>query len=54
VDETGTALPAVFAWLEERGMAVETAGEFKPPFDDVFVTLLERETEQQNREQSYA
>jgi ABC-2 type transport system ATP-binding protein len=54
VDETGTALPAVFAWLEERGMAVETAGEHTPPFDDVFVTLLEKETERQNREQSYA
>ena len=43
VEDTGTALPAIFTWLGERGFEVESAGEFNPPFDDVFVMLLEKE-----------
>lgn len=43
VDDTGTALPAVFSWMDEHDIGVESAGEFNPPFDDVFVMLLEQE-----------
>lgn len=43
VDDTRTALPVILNWLEDRGMAIESAGEFNPPFDDVFVMLLEKE-----------
>ncbi|MBP6015184.1 MAG: ABC transporter ATP-binding protein [Candidatus Promineofilum sp.] len=51
VDDTGTALPAVFAWMDEHDIGVESAGEYNPPFDDVFVMLLEQE---RAREESHA
>jgi ABC-2 type transport system ATP-binding protein len=44
VEDTGTALPVILNWLEDRGMKIESAGEFNPPFDDVFVMLLENES----------
>jgi hypothetical protein len=50
VDDTATALPAIFTWLEDRGLTVETATEFNPPFDDVFVMLLEQEAARQEAE----
>lgn len=43
VEDTGTALPAIFAWLDSQGLTAETAGEYNPPFDDLFVMLLEQE-----------
>lgn len=43
VDDTKTALPVTLNWLEDRGLSIESAGEFNPPFDDVFVMLLEKE-----------
>jgi ABC-2 type transport system ATP-binding protein len=45
VDDDGTALPVILNWLEDRGIAIESAGEFNPPFDDLFVMLLEQEAE---------
>jgi len=54
VDDTGTALPAIFTWLEDRGLSVETAGEYNPPFDDVFVMLLEQENAREANGKSYA
>ena len=54
VDDTGTALPAVFTWLEDRGLSVETAAEYNPPFDDVFVMLLEKEAAREAREKANA
>ncbi|MFO7664335.1 MAG: ABC transporter ATP-binding protein [Chloroflexota bacterium] len=45
VDDDGTALPIMINWLEDHGIAVESAGEFNPPFDDLFVMLLEQEDE---------
>ncbi|HEY1408173.1 MAG TPA: ABC transporter ATP-binding protein [Promineifilum sp.] len=44
VNDANTALPATISWLEERGFAIEAATEHTPPFDDVFVQLLEQET----------
>jgi ABC-2 type transport system ATP-binding protein len=54
VDDTGTALPVLLNWLEGRGMTIESAGEYNPPFDDVFVMLLEKESVGEERIQSYA
>lgn len=54
VDDTATALPAVMTWLDERGLTVEEAGEYNPPFDDVFVMLLEQEAKRQGAEQNHA
>ena len=47
VDEAGTALPAVMSWMDEQGVTVTEAGEYNPPFDEVFVMLLEQETARQ-------
>ncbi len=54
VDETTTAMPAIMAWMDERGHTVEEAGEYNPPFDDVFVMLLEQEAARQERETAHA
>ena len=47
VDDAGTALPAVMSWMDEQGVTVTEAGEYNPPFDEVFVMLLEQETARQ-------
>ena len=54
VDDTSTALPAIFAWMDENGYSVESAGEYNPPFDDVFVMLLEQEAAAKESEKSNA
>lgn len=50
VEDTGTALPAIFSWMESRGLSVESAGEYNPPFDDVFVMLLDQENKRKENE----
>ncbi len=42
VDEAATVLPALGAWLGERRIEIEMAEEHIPPFDDVFVKIVER------------
>jgi len=55
VDDTATALPAAISWMDAQGLTVEEAGEYSPPFDDVFVMLLEQEEAQrQETEQAHA
>lgn len=54
VDNTGTALPAIFTWMEAHGFTVESAAEYNPPFDDVFVMLLEKEAARQASEKTNA
>ena len=49
VEDTATALPAIFSWLDDQGLTVETAEEYNPPFDDVFVMLLEQEAAREGR-----
>ena len=43
VDDAKTALPELMRWFERHQLAVESAGEFVPQFDDVFVELIRRE-----------
>jgi ABC-2 type transport system ATP-binding protein len=43
VEDAGTALPRLLAWCKEQDISVETANEYVPPFDDVFVKLVEEE-----------
>ncbi len=43
VDDAGEAIPELLTWCAGEELAVETAEEFRPPFDDVFVLLVERE-----------
>jgi ABC-2 type transport system ATP-binding protein len=49
VEEAGTASPAIIAWMEEHGLAVESVAEYNPPFDDVFVMLLHQARENEGR-----
>jgi ABC-2 type transport system ATP-binding protein len=43
VDDAKTAVPALLPWCKEHGMEVESVQEYLPPFDDVFVELVEEE-----------
>jgi hypothetical protein len=44
VDQADRAVPRVTAWLEQRGLGVESIRQVDPPFDDVFVALVEETT----------
>jgi ABC-2 type transport system ATP-binding protein len=51
VEDAGAALPSVLSWLEAQGLEVESASEYNPPMDDVFVMLLNEARESQGPEQ---
>jgi ABC-2 type transport system ATP-binding protein len=44
VDEASTAIPALIEACKVEGINIETIEEISPPFDDVFVKLIEMET----------
>jgi len=44
VENASTALPRLLTWCEEQEIEVMSANEYVPPFDDVFVKLVEEET----------
>ncbi len=48
VDDAGTAIPALLDWCRAQNLAVQSVEEFAPPFDDVFVQLLQSEEEKVN------
>jgi len=41
VDNASTALPELIQWGQERNINVESTKEYIPPFDDVFVALVQ-------------
>jgi ABC-2 type transport system ATP-binding protein len=41
VDEASTALPAIMDWCNDNQIIIDSIQEYTPPFDDVFVKLLE-------------
>jgi ABC-2 type transport system ATP-binding protein len=43
VDEASTAMPALMDWSKQQNLEVERIEEFLPPFDDVFVELMEKQ-----------
>jgi len=43
VDEANTAIPQLLKWFEDKDIPVETANEYLPPFDDVFVQIIQEE-----------
>jgi ABC-2 type transport system ATP-binding protein len=45
VDEANTAIPSLLEWSKAQRLNVETIEEKSPPFDDVFVRLIEKETD---------
>lgn len=42
VEEAATALPMLGAWCNDHSVPVELAEEWVPPFDDVFVEIVEK------------
>jgi ABC-2 type transport system ATP-binding protein len=42
VEEGGSAVPTLLNWLQEHNIAVEGVEEFVPPFDDVFIEIVQR------------
>lgn len=42
VEDAETALPQLLDWFSKNRMEVTTAGEYLPPFDDVFVILIQK------------
>ena len=41
VDDAGAAAPEMTRWAEQRGITLETVETYIPPFDDVFVHLVD-------------
>ena len=42
VEEASTAIPQLLDWCAEQEINVESINEFVPPFDDVFVMIMEQ------------
>jgi ABC-2 type transport system ATP-binding protein len=40
VDDASASLPALLEWFQSNNIQIESATEFLPPFDDVFVNLV--------------
>lgn len=45
VNDAGTAIPDLMEWSQRQNLEVDSIEEYLPPFDDVFVELVEREGE---------
>lgn len=44
VEDASTALPALMEWAKDNQLTVESIQEYQPPYDDVFVSLIQRYT----------
>ncbi len=44
VSDASTAIPDIINWCNNQGIDVNSINEFLPPFDDIFVALVEKET----------
>jgi ABC-2 type transport system ATP-binding protein len=47
VENASTAIPQLLDWCETQGLNVESVNEFVPPFDDVFVMIMEQVRERE-------
>ena len=47
VEDASTAIPQLLDWCEKHDVIVESINEFVPPLDDVFVLLMEQESEKE-------
>jgi ABC-2 type transport system ATP-binding protein len=45
VDDSGAAMPAILEWCREHKIGVESFNQYNPPFDDIFVELIKKETD---------
>jgi ABC-2 type transport system ATP-binding protein len=46
VTQASTAIPSLFEWSRQEGVVFRSVEEYLPPFDDVFVKLIEGQEEQ--------
>lgn len=44
VEEASTAIPQLLHWCENNNIEIDSINEFVPPFDDIFVKIMEDET----------
>lgn len=44
VCDASAALPKAMDWFQSQGISIESANEYVPPFDEVFVRIVEQET----------
>jgi len=44
VEEADTAIPQLLHWCENNNIEIDSINEFVPPFDDIFVKIMEDET----------
>ncbi len=49
VEEASTAIPQLLHWGENNQVAIDSINEFVPPFDDVFVKLMEDEAAKEEK-----
>lgn len=49
VEDASTAIPRLLDWAEDEGIEIEAINQHVPPFDDVFVKIMEDEKASQRR-----
>ncbi len=47
VEDASKAIPQLLAWCAEKGVQVESINEFVPPFDDVFVMIMQQSRDEE-------
>jgi len=43
VEDAGTVMPRLIEWSQAQGVGIQSVEEYQPPFDDVFVHLIEQQ-----------
>lgn len=43
VEDAGTVMPHLIEWSQAQGVSIQSVEEYQPPFDDVFVHLIEQQ-----------
>jgi hypothetical protein len=49
VDEAGAASPVLSEWGRAQQLTLKTVEEYVPPFDEVFVTLIKQQKQQEQK-----
>lgn len=52
VDDAGTAMPALVEWLNQKNIKISSIEPFLPPFDDVFVSIVEAANQKHEQTQT--
>jgi hypothetical protein len=51
VENASTTIPQLLDWCREQDVSVESINEWVPPFDDVFVMIMEQQQEEEEAQQ---